>query len=115
MLENEALAQPVLGHERHALGDRVAGTGDVNRDALDEDLALALLVDSEQDASEGAAAAAEQSGDADHFAGKEREVDCNGLVRSADASDFEKWRPSRSIGPLDVRETPRAASNDVLD
>ncbi len=83
MLENEPLAQPVLGHERHAFGDRVAGTGDLDRAPPDEDLARALAVDAEQDARQRAAAAAEQARDADDFAGVKREIDGNRLTRTA--------------------------------
>ena len=95
MLENEPLAQPVFRHQRHAFGDRVAGARDLDRGALDEDVARALAVDAEQDARQRAAAAAEQARDADDFARIKREIDRNGLARTAQNGLREAARRAR--------------------
>ena len=115
MLENEPLAQPVFRHQRHAFGDRVAGVCDLDRRPPDEDLARALAVDAKQDARQRAAAAAEQACDADDFARIEREIDRDGLARTAQGTDFEQRRAARGVAALDVGEAPRAAANDILD
>ena len=97
VLENEPLAQPVFGHQRHAFGDRVAGACDLDRRPPDEDLARALAVDAEQDTRQRAAAAAEQARDADDFARVKREIDRNGLARTAQGTDFEQRRAARGV------------------
>ena len=70
---------------------------DLDRRPLDEDLARALAVDAEQNARQRAASAAEQARDADDFAGVEREIDRNGLARTAQGTDFEERRAARGV------------------
>ena len=78
MLENESLAQPVLGHQRDALARwRRPGSLISTGAALDQDFARAFAVDAEQDARERASSAAEQARDANHLTGIEREIDRN--------------------------------------
>ena len=94
---DDALPQPILGNQRDAVRDRVAGLGDLDRLALDEDFARSLRVDAEQHARQRAASAAQQARDADDLAGVEREIDivaacCGPLRPLASSSGFAARR-----------------------
>src|SRR5271166_472883 len=90
MLEDEPLPQPVFRNESDAVRDRVFGALDLDRSALDPDLARPFRVDSEQHARKGAAPAAEKAGDAHDFAGVKCEIDRPGFAWAAEPAKVEQ-------------------------
>ena len=84
---------------------RRSGLAICDRRAPDEDLALALAVDAEQDARQRAAAAAEQARDADDFAGIKREIDLHRLARTAEAAQFQQRLAARGAARASHRKS----------
>ena len=105
-LENDAVAPAILGHVGDAVGDRFARAGDRRRGcAVEPDLAGIGGRDAEEDARQFGASRADQTGEADDFAGAHFERDS--AARRSPRSRRSRSASTTSPGALSRRRIDR--------
>ena len=73
-IEDDAVAAPILGEVRDALGDRLLGRARANRPTVEPNRAAVERLEAEEDARQLSASRADEPGEADDFAASNGEA-----------------------------------------